>query len=140
MFTHDWKESQRFGMIADFEGIYIGPSEFEAAESPYPNVGAWFERKAEMRKALDSEKYQNLEVLLASYTYEDYGGSAFVLFKKDGKLWEVNGSHCSCHGLEGQWEPEETTPEALIARKWLDGDGVTADQIREALTRGGYAC
>lgn len=57
----------------------------------------------------------------------DYGcdSSAFVLYKKDGKLWEVHGSHCSCHGLSesdclgettSQWEPEETTVEALEHR------------------------
>lgn len=55
-------------------------------------------------------------VLLAAYSYECYEGSAFVLFIKDDKLYEVHGSHCSCYGLEGQWEPEETTFEALDQR------------------------
>ena len=58
----------------------------------------------------------DIEILLASYTYECYEGDAFVLFRKDGKLYEVNGGHCSCYGLEGQWDPEETTKEALIHR------------------------
>lgn len=56
------------------------------------------------------------EVLLASYRYESYDGEAFVLFARDGKLYEVNASHCSCYGLEGQWEPEETSVVALRAR------------------------
>ena len=30
-----------------------------------------------------------------------------ILLEKDGKLYEVNGSHCSCYGLEEQWKPEE---------------------------------
>lgn len=55
-------------------------------------------------------------VLLASYGTPSYQGYAFVLFERDGKLYEVNGSHCSCYGLEGQWEPEETTVEALRHR------------------------
>lgn len=55
-------------------------------------------------------------ILFAVYTYEDYSGKAFVLFEKDGKLYEVNGSHCSCNGLEGQWQPEETSVEALKFR------------------------
>lgn len=55
-------------------------------------------------------------VLLASYGTPSYEGYAFVLFERDGKLYEVNGSHCSCYGLEGQWEPEETTIEALRHR------------------------
>ncbi|WDI91943.1 hypothetical protein [Xanthomonas campestris] len=56
------------------------------------------------------------EILLAYYSYEHYSGDAFVLFRKEGKLFEVNGGHCSCHGLEGQWEPEETSVDALRHR------------------------
>lgn len=56
------------------------------------------------------------EVLLAWYGYGSYCGDSLVLFRKDGKLFEVHGSHCSCMGLEGQWEPEETTWTALAMR------------------------
>lgn len=73
------------------------------------------------------------EVLLASYAYECYEGDAFVLFVKNGKLFEVNGSHCSCYGLEGQWQPEETSISAL--RKRLTGDGYGLGRYREALER-----
>jgi hypothetical protein len=52
----------------------------------------------------------------ASYTYENYSGDAHVLFEKDGKLWEVYGSHCSCNGLGGQWKPGHVTWEALALR------------------------
>lgn len=58
----------------------------------------------------------DIEILLAYYLYEDYSGTAFVLFKQNGKLYEVNGSHCSCYGLEGQWDPDETTVESLRHR------------------------
>lgn len=60
--------------------------------------------------------YDKINVLLAIYTYEDYDGSAFVLFEQDGVLYEVNGGHCSCYGLEDQWEPEKTSVEALRHR------------------------
>jgi hypothetical protein len=61
------------------------------------------------------------EVLYHSYTYEDYTGDAFTLFRdKDGRLMEANGGHCSCYGLEDQWEPEETFKEALLKRGHLD--------------------
>lgn len=63
-----------------------------------------------------SDALDDAKVLFADYTYEDYSGSATVIFEKDGKLWEVNGSHCSCYGLEGQWAPEETTWEAIAIR------------------------
>jgi len=56
------------------------------------------------------------DILLAYYSYEDYSGEAFVLFEKDGIMYEVNGSHCSCYGLETQWKPEETCHEALMFR------------------------
>lgn len=59
---------------------------------------------------------EGCEFLYASYTYEDYSGSAYVLFRKAGKLFQVEGSHCSCYGLEGQWEPDEVVPEQLILR------------------------
>jgi hypothetical protein len=57
------------------------------------------------------------EILYAEYETADYKGNAFVLFKQNGKLYEVSGSHCSCYGLEGQWKPEETSWEALAIRE-----------------------
>ena len=65
---------------------------------------------------IDTATLEGCEILFASYEIEDYEGSAFVLFRKENKLYEVNGSHCSCYGLEDQWEPEETTKEALLYR------------------------
>ena len=66
--------------------------------------------------ACAEDELKNCKVLLAWYGYGDYDGSAFVLFEKNGQLYEVNGGHCSCYGLEGQFEPEETTVEALRHR------------------------
>jgi hypothetical protein len=63
------------------------------------------------KDALDGAK-----VHLAWYGYGHYCGDSLVIFEKNGKLQEVNGSHCSCYGLEGQWEPEETSWEALKLR------------------------
>jgi hypothetical protein len=56
------------------------------------------------------------ELLFAWYEYEDYSGDTFVLFRKDGELYEVNGGHCSCYGLEDQWEPTRTTKDAILMR------------------------
>lgn len=61
-------------------------------------------------------KPKGVKILFAVYSYESYSGKAFVLFEMAGKLYEVNGSHCSCYGLEDQWQPEETTVESLIMR------------------------
>ena len=80
------------------------------------------------------------EILLADYTYEDYEGSAFVLFVRDGKLYEVNAGHCSCYGLSEQdysgdattqFQPEETTKEAILKRiGHYDFDGCRDELIK----------
>ncbi len=56
---------------------------------------------------ITGQELEGVEILLASYSYECWSGEAFVLFRKNGRYYEVNGSHCSCYGLEGQWNPEE---------------------------------
>jgi hypothetical protein len=55
-------------------------------------------------------------ILLACYDTPSYEGYAFVLLKRGKKLYEVHGSHCSCNGLEDQWDEGETSWEALEAR------------------------
>ena len=91
---------------------------------------------------LKKETWAGVDVLLASYTNEWYNGDAFVLFKKNGKLYEVNASHCSCHGLEGQWDPEETCIDSLKKRLedgrlgvTYDGVNVYADELRQVIEK-----
>jgi hypothetical protein len=70
------------------------------------------------------------EVIYAAYNIDGYEGSAILIFMKDGKLYEVNGSHCSCNGLEECWRPEETSWEALKIRQGWEGLGdVVAEWI-----------
>ncbi len=47
------------------------------------------------------------EVLAALYETGSYEGSAEVIYRRGDKYYVASGSHCSCYGLEGQWEPEE---------------------------------
>ena len=54
------------------------------------------------------------EVYLAYYSYEDYSGTSIVLYRQGDKYYAVHGGHCSCNGLEDQWEPEEYTKEEFI--------------------------
>lgn len=65
---------------------------------------------------IDASALEGCTILFAAYKSEAYEGSALVVFMKDGKLYEVHGSHCSCYGLENQWDPEETSMEALKIR------------------------
>jgi hypothetical protein len=62
-------------------------------------------------------------VHLAWYGYGDYSGKSLVVLERDGKLYEVNASHCSCYGLEEQWYEEETSWEALEMRNFNDYEG-----------------
>lgn len=57
-----------------------------------------------------------ITILYANYSLDGYEGQAFVLFMQNGRLYEVHGAHCSCYGLEDQWEPEETSVLSLKRR------------------------
>lgn len=63
--------------------------------------------------AAEPNALDGAEIHLAWYGFGSYDGEACIIYTQGGKLYEVNGSHCSCDGLEGQWSPEETTWEAL---------------------------
>lgn len=72
------------------------------------------------------------ELLFALYDAHDYDGWAWVLFVRDGQLYEVVGSHCSCFGLEEQFDPEPTTIEALAMRNYtwqLEGSGLKVQDV-----------
>lgn len=68
--------------------------------------------------AAPSDALDGAVVLFAAYNYEDYSGSAIVVYMQNGKLYEVVGSHCSCNGLEYSWEPQETSLKALQMRDY----------------------
>lgn len=63
---------------------------------------------------------EELNVLFATYTYEDWEGDAFLIVEKNNQLYEVNAWHCSCYELEQQFDLEETSIEAL--EEYLKGD------------------
>lgn len=72
------------------------------------------------------------EVIYAWYEYEDYSGSAEVIFVHDGKVFTVSGVHCSCNGLEDCWDPTEM-PLAALRKVAADGQGNYSDGIRLTL-------
>ncbi len=81
---------------------------------------------------LDKDTLKDCSIILASYTNEDYSGNAYVLFKENDKFYEVNGSHCSCHGLEDQWIPSEVTYEEL---KYRFEKGTVFNEFEEGMKR-----
>jgi len=62
---------------------------------------------------IEMSELEGVTFLFFYYDIEFYDGYAIILFKKDGKLYEVLATHCSCFGLERQWSPDETTWDAV---------------------------
>ena len=86
---------------------------------------------------IEETELDGCNILYANYSLGCYEGSALVVFQKEGKLYEVNASHCSCFGLEQQWSPEETTRESLLTRPSFymsDYDGDVVEDLKKALT------
>ena len=66
-----------------------------------------------------AEIVNDLEIVIGYESVGSWGcdsSSFFLLKDKDGKLYEVHGSHCSCYGFEGQFQLEETSVDALKFR------------------------
>lgn len=81
-------------------------------DSIYLNDFGDFDHVMSEYRTTDEERAFVKQIILADYTYEDYSGNSYVLFVGvDDKLYEVYGSHCSCHGLEDQWDICDTTLE-----------------------------
>lgn len=95
-----------------------------------------FKNKEDIEKEYEVKLPDDIEILLAWYGYGSYCGDSFVLFRQNGKLYEVNASHCSCNGLEGQWEPEETSIAALEKRNFYneyDGYDEANQQLKKII-------
>lgn len=78
-------------------------------------LNGW-DSETEIFEDFKADRPADCEFIFAAYDQGNYEGEALVLFRSGDKLFEVNGGHCSCCGLEGQWEPEETTVAALRHR------------------------
>jgi len=65
-----------------------------------------FDNWADVQEEFQMVEPEPEEVLVADYSCEDYEGDAYVVYRKGNMYYTVNGGHCSCFGLEGQWEPE----------------------------------
>jgi len=77
-----------------------------------------FDDQEDVERAFQTELGPDKKILLACYDGGGYDGSGWVLIQDipSGKLFEVNGSHCSCSGLEDQWDEEETSVQSLRNR------------------------
>lgn len=96
-------------------------------------IASWFGYDDDEQELIRVE-LDDAEVVFACYETGDYSGSWTVIFIRDGKWFEVTGSHCSCNGPEWD-EPALTTPEELL--KYHAGDWGDTAAIREHLSRNG---
>jgi hypothetical protein len=76
---------------------------------------------------------EGVNIIYADYDCPPYEGYAFVLFEEDGILYEVSGGHCSCYGLEGQWEPEAVVMKELENRLINGTFGQGRDELKAYL-------
>ena len=74
------------------------------------NFSSW----EDVQNEYGTDESQPDEVLLAYYSYEDYSGSSVVIYRRGEKYYYNQGGHCSCYGLEEQWNPEEFENESLF--------------------------
>lgn len=76
-----------------------------AVYNPYHDIfGCWADVVSNYAITGDEAKEPD-EVLYAQYEYGDYSGSSEVIIRRGTTYYWNTGSHCSCYGLEGQWEP-----------------------------------
>lgn len=106
--------TSRVEVLGNFFEVYISDDEYNAEKSPYANEEYWLENKNKMNQLL--KEMADVNILFASYGNENYSGDAYVLFERNGELFEVSGSHCSCYGLENQWDEEKVMLEELENR------------------------
>lgn len=108
IYLNNW--SNKMEVVADFNDIYMGYEEYKNGTSEWT-----IKKRKEINELLNGE-YKDINILFATYGYENYSGDAFVLFEENGELYEVNGGHCSCFGLEDQWEPDKVSLNELEHR------------------------
>ncbi len=67
---------------------------------------------------IDASRLAPFDVLVWYYDYQSYDGDSYLLLrhKETGLLYSVEAGHCSCHGLEGQFEPSRTSATVELAR------------------------
>lgn len=80
-------------------------------ESPYYDI---FENWNDVQSNFQMKEDEPDEVFVAGYSYEDYSGYSEVVYRRGTDYFIASGSHCSCYGLEGQWEPERYDKETLL--------------------------
>jgi hypothetical protein len=78
------------------------------------NYDDGFDDWRDIQRQFDMEVPEPEEVLYAQYDIEGYEGSAIVIYRIGDRFYINFGGHCSCYGLEGQWDSEEYSAELFL--------------------------
>jgi hypothetical protein len=84
-----------------------------------PIYAGGFSDRENVFNLFEKNEDPDIVILYANYEDEGYDGFATVVYyrKSTKKYYEVYGSHCSCYGLEGQWDKdEEVVAKELLKR------------------------
>jgi len=75
----------------------------------------------------------DIEILFAAYWPGDYSGDAAVIYyrKSTGKYYEAYGGHCSCYGLEGQWERDEEIVAKELVKRIAELEAMYKEYMKE---------
>jgi hypothetical protein len=88
-------------------------------------LGDW-DCRADLASDFEVRLNDNIEIIVACYQTGHYSGQAIVIFEKGEKLYLIEASHCSCYGLEGQWNAELIN-EDFLRHKLNKGDWLYDD-------------
>ena len=72
--------------------------------------GSW----ADVQREFQMDMPEPDDVIYAEYDTPYYEGYANVIYRNGDRYYWAYGSHCSCYGLENQWDPEEYDARQLV--------------------------
>lgn len=103
------------------------------------NYHELFQRWADVQYHFEMSEPEPDEVLYARYLLEWYEGESSVIYRNGDQFYWNRAYHCSCYGLEGQWEPESYSAELFLAAyergRWSEDQvpGSVVQRVREFL-------
>lgn len=106
----------------------------------------WFESWEDVLRHFEVEAGSVVpdQVYLAAYDESEagYDGYADVVYRIGDRYFRVQASHCSCYGLEGQWEPEEYSREEFLGALerdmhfWCGESAEVREELRKLISEG----
>lgn len=94
-----------------------------------------FDSREDVFRQFGEPDHPRWQLLFAGYIYEDYAGDAIVVGydHEEKKFFEVNGSHCSCYGLEDQWDVEYYDNYELLVKVLEKRNGYFGSYLQQVI-------